>query len=268
MSARGPAASPRLANAGARIDLPGAAPTTLLLHGFTGSTSEVRPIAEALERRGLGVRAPLLRGHGTEPRDLAATRFDDWVAAAAVEVDALEREGAPFVLAGFSLGSLVAICLAARAPRGLVGLVLLGTALELPRAAAAAMWVLDRTGAPDWSPPKLWPPPLRDRSMRGALTSYDRSPLRAALEVYRGGRRAEAALASVRCPTLILHGAHDRVCPARNVTRVQRALPRDVPVRARTFDRSDHLLALDHDRREVADEVVAFVSGLGPASPP
>lgn len=37
----------------------------LLLHGFTATTAEVRPLGEALHAAGHTVSAPLLPGHGT-----------------------------------------------------------------------------------------------------------------------------------------------------------------------------------------------------------
>ena len=39
----------------------------LLLHGFTGSPWEVRPLGESLAARGFHVLAPQLPGHGTTP---------------------------------------------------------------------------------------------------------------------------------------------------------------------------------------------------------
>ena len=39
----------------------------LLVHGFTGSPSSMRPWAEYLNQKGFTVRVPLLPGHGTKP---------------------------------------------------------------------------------------------------------------------------------------------------------------------------------------------------------
>jgi esterase/lipase len=82
--------------------------------------------------------------------------------------------------------------------------------------------------------------------------------LRAALEVYRGGRRVEQKLAAIECPTLVLHGARDRVCPASNAKRVAAALgAKDVTTRI--FPKSGHLVAADLERDDVAAEVVRFI---------
>ena len=49
----------------------------LCLHGITGTPFEVRPLAEALGRRGCTVMAPMLAGHGGTLRDLAGSGWPD-----------------------------------------------------------------------------------------------------------------------------------------------------------------------------------------------
>src|SRR5256885_14246546 len=55
----------------------------LLIHGFTATPDEMRPLGEALAARGFPVRAVRLAGHGTEVADLAGTRWTDWFASVA-----------------------------------------------------------------------------------------------------------------------------------------------------------------------------------------
>jgi esterase/lipase len=75
------------------------------------------------------------------------------------------------------------------------------------------------------------------------------------------GRR----LGEIQCPTLILHGARDRVCPKANVALVAAALgTRDV--RTRIYAKSAHLIAADHDRVDVADSVASFVEAVAGTS--
>ncbi len=42
----------------------------LLIHGYTGSVAETRPMGEYMAGHGMTVRCPLLSGHGTTPQDL------------------------------------------------------------------------------------------------------------------------------------------------------------------------------------------------------
>ena len=97
----------------ARSVLPGAEPYSapggphgaLVVHGFTGNPSSMRPVAEALAAAGFAVELPLLPGHGTSLDDMMATRFPDW--SAAVEAHFLELSGRTdsVVVAGLSMGA-------------------------------------------------------------------------------------------------------------------------------------------------------------------
>lgn len=243
---------------GSAIVREGRSPRFLAFHGFTGTTSEIRPLLDAVAERGFAVRAPLLAGHGSNACDLQEATFEHWATAAAGELD-----DEPFVLCGFSLGSLVAIELASRRPPNLVGLVLLGNALCLTPPVSAALGFVDKRGwqLPDWYLLKLWSSDVRDPEMKKRVVAYDRDPLRAALEVYRGGRRVEAKLGTIVCPTLILHGAKDRVCPATNAKLVASKLGA-VDVTTRIFPKSGHLVAADLEREDVAAEVIRFIERI------
>jgi carboxylesterase len=239
----------------------GKEPCVVAFHGFTGTTSEIRPALDRLAAEGHAVRAPLLPGHGSTAHSLQEATFDTWVDAMSAEVAAASARSGRFVLLGFSLGSLVALEIAARQPEGLVGLVLLGNAIMLTPPIQATLGFVDRRGwqFPDWYLLKLWSADIRDPAQRKAIRSYDRDPLRAALEVYRAGRRVEPRLPLVTCPTLLVHGGKDRVCPPANLQRVAGRLgTKDVTTKL--YPNSAHLIAADVDRADVADEIARFVA--------
>jgi len=237
-------------------------------HGFTGTTSEIRPMLDVLVERGFAVRAPLLTGHGSHPAKLQDVTFDALVAEMQQELDAARAGHEHVVVAGFSLGSLVAMELAARRPAGLLGLVLLGNAVTLATPVRAALGLIDRRGwkLPDWYLLKLWSADVRDPEQAKRIIAYDRDPLRAALEVYRAGVQVRSRLGRIDCPTLILHGAKDRVCPSSNVALVSEALGSG-RARTRIYAKSGHLIAADHDRADVAASVASFVESVARASP-
>ena len=91
----------------------------LCLHGITGTPFEIRPLAEALGRRGCTVLAPMLAGHGGTLGDLAASGWPDWLASAEAALDSLQARvgGGPVAICGFSMGGLLALRLARHVPR-------------------------------------------------------------------------------------------------------------------------------------------------------
>jgi carboxylesterase len=239
----------------------GRAPCVVAFHGFGGTAAELRPILDAIAASGRAVDCALLAGHGTAVTELQDKTFDDWVGSARRRVQAAIDEHGEVALLGFSLGSLVAMQIASERPRGLIGLVVLGNAITLGMASRLpfALWV--RTG---WRMPDLYlikprAGDLVDSLHAGDLVTYDRHPLRAALEVYRAGPRVAAEVARIRCRTLILHGRRDHVCPWQNAPWLADHIgTRDV--RVRLFEESAHVLAWDGERDAVAGEVLRFLA--------
>lgn len=250
-------------DAGAPFLHAGRAPCVVAFHGFTGTTSEIRPVLDRLADRGYAVHAPLLPGHGSHPGKLQDATFDAWVSAMQTEMFAAQRRHGRVVLLGFSLGSLVALSLAQDKPDGLIGLVLLGNAVTLTAPVRGALGFMEKRAwsFPDWYLLKLWSSDVRDPEQKKRIAAYDRDPLRAALEVYRGGRRVEPRLSLVTCPTLIIHGARDRVCPPGNARLVAGAI-QSTDVTTKIYPKSGHLVAADFDREAVAEDVTAFVDRL------
>ena len=73
----------------------------------------MEPPAAALRDAGCSVRLSVLPGHGSTVEAYGAARFRDWTAHAEAEYRALEAEGAPVLVAGFSLGGIMALHLPA-----------------------------------------------------------------------------------------------------------------------------------------------------------
>jgi carboxylesterase len=241
----------------------GRAPCVIALHGFGGTAAELAPLLDRVEKDGYALDAALLPGHGTAVEQLQDVTFDGWVAAVRARAEAAAERLGRVVLLGFSLGSLVAMQIASEKPRWLSGLVALGNALTLKphTSVPLALWRLTGRPMPDVYVVKPRAADLVDQSVQDAILTYDRHPMRAALEVYLAGPRVREVVADIACPTLILHGRRDAVCSWRNATWLaERIGSRDVTVRI--FERSAHVLCCDAERDEVGREVAAFLNRL------
>src|SRR5437868_12714810 len=115
------------------LSLAGGDTGALCLHGITGTPFEIRPVAEALGRAGYAVEGPMLAGHGGSLRDLAATRWPDWLRSAEQAMDSLAQRtgGRPITLVGFSMGGLLALKLARLYPERIGALVVMAAPLRL-----------------------------------------------------------------------------------------------------------------------------------------
>lgn len=196
------------------------AATLVLIHGAGHDHHVWDEVATTLAAAGLGTIAPDLPGHGGSDGpplgDIAA--LADWLLAL---LDGLDRR--TFCLAGHSMGSLIALAAAARAPDRCSRLVLIGSVVPMPVApvlldAARS----DRANAHAMINKWSFGPAEALGGERLALLAarnlqrLEREPADAlavdlaACNAWQGGLDAAAA---VRCPTLLICGERDRMTP-------------------------------------------------------
>jgi carboxylesterase len=230
----------------------------LLLHGFTGTPSEMRPLGEYLAERGYTVRAPLLPGHGTRVEALVTSTWNDWYAEAVASWDELGAKASMRVVAGLSMGALLALHLAHERHDEVCAVAALAPALHLAsqRSAEIALWVR-------WLPPlprRLAIVPKRGSKLAGSgriTPAYDEIPLRALASMIALQRRVRSELPEITSPTLIVEGGRDDTVSSSSARAVETALGSTVKSRIR-FEASGHILTEDVDARAVLDAVGRF----------
>lgn len=229
------------------VRIPGKSPAVVALHGYAGTAFEVRLVVEAAKDAGLAAYAPNLPGHGTNARELAKTRFDDWLRGGEEALDSVLPSCGKAIVVGLSMGSLVAAQLASKRSRDVCGLGMLANATRLTSPFPSVLLkVWDRLHLPDFSMPKAGSD-IGDPEARATHVTYGLQPVRAAIEVLRGGERTEAILGSVRVPALIAHGKLDLVCPFANAERVMRLLGSTDKTLV-VLPRSHHIVTRDYDK--------------------
>jgi carboxylesterase len=252
-----------VAEAGDGFVLPGSRSLgCLLVHGFTATPDEMRPLAEALAAAGFPVRAVRLAGHGTDVADLARATWRDWFASVEAGLAALARDVPRVAAAGMSLGALLVLHLAATRPDALAALILAGTPIRLPDLRIRLLPLLARI---PWTarrlaviPKRGGGPDVADPVARAASTSYRAMPLPAILELLRCQATVRGELGRVRQPALLLHGRGDHSVPPATLVLLRRSL-RAAHVETAILERSWHVVTVDHDRDEVGRLAVDFL---------
>ncbi|WP_404427183.1 carboxylesterase [Ureibacillus chungkukjangi] len=94
----------------------------LLLHGFTGSSSDVRMLGRFLEKQGYTSHAPHYKGHGVPPEQLIETSPDEWWEDVVKGYNTLKEAGYDEIaVVGLSLGGVFSLKLSLMEPvKGIV----------------------------------------------------------------------------------------------------------------------------------------------------
>jgi carboxylesterase len=228
----------------------------LLLHGFTGTPQNVRPLADYLARRGLAVSAPRMPGHGTTVADLDDTGPDEWLGAAERALAELRERCSTVFVAGISMGGTLTLELARRHP-DLPGVVVMAAPV-LPLEALEPV-------VRDPARPAVIPAPW---STVGVLTedvgvggiAYLEMPLGALERGMQLMTQVREGLGEVSVPSLLIYGDADQIVDKANGPFVLENLGSS-DKRLLPLADSSHEVTLDVDRERVMVEVYDFIRG-------
>jgi carboxylesterase len=95
------------------VYLKGGKTAVLLIHGYLGSPRDIIYLAERLNSEGYTISVPRLPGHGTNRKDFLNSEKNDWIREIRDNYIKLNRICKDVYIAGFSMGGLLAIIIAA-----------------------------------------------------------------------------------------------------------------------------------------------------------
>ncbi len=229
----------------------GSAHGVLVLHGFTGNPTSMRPLAEAAAAAGYSVELPRLPGHGTAVEDMVATRFEDWLGEADAAYGRLAARGGRVAVVGLSMGGTLAVRLAET--RAVAGAALINPLVKtspetlegIAQLLEAGLVSVEAIGS--------------DIKREGTRElSYDATPLASAQSLFGALADVEADLARVTCPVLLLSSREDHVVPPENGDLLAARVTG--PLERVWLENSFHVATLDNDRDLVEAAVTAFLA--------
>ena len=241
------------------FDYPGNSVGVLLIHGFTGSAAEMRPMGQYLAAQGYTVVGPLLPGHGTTWQDMARRKWTEWADAVEQTYQALKRRCQKVFVSGGSMGGLLALYLAER-HREIAGIIPMAPALFVTDWRVGLAWLVKyfvpfKPYDPTREGDDLTDPEARSRY----LWSYMGTPVAAAEQLVVLQRVVRRDLAKVAMPTLIFQGTRDRsVKPESAVHALSHITSPDKELV--WWSRSGHCLWVDSEREQVWQKTHQFIA--------
>ena len=266
------------------FQLAGGRSGVLLIHGLTGTPTEMRFVGNGLNKAGFTVLGMQLAGHCGDASDLLATGWKDWYASVVAAADRLREQVDHLFVAGLSMGAVLAPKLAIDRPRHVDGLGLYGTtffhdgwatppigrlAFLLPLATRLG---IGRTRTSAENPPYG----IKDERIRnrvvGAMLSGDSQaaglagfPWPSLAEFQRLSMHVRNRIGRVRAPCVAVHSSDDDVASLRNVRIVERGV--SAPVETVLLDDSYHMVTVDQERAKLIERSAVFFRRLAQSRP-
>lgn len=248
----------------APFELGGGDDACLLIHGFTGSPWDMRPLGEGLAARGFHVRGLRLPGHASTPDALSQVTHRDWEEAVESALLSLKNFRHVFV-AGLSMGALLSIVLAARHQDRVHGLALMAPALHFHHPYLRSLKRLQRLPLLQILRPRLakQTTDLEDPAERAEAPLLPYVPSVRLRDLWWVQDAARAALPLVRTPVLVATATHDHVVHSEKVARELADKLAGAPlVRFLQIDRGFHIMPRDLGRQRLIAEVGGFFEHL------
>jgi carboxylesterase len=232
----------------------GATAAFLLIHGFCAAPDEVRTLGEYLAERNIASFAVQVAGHNTNPEDLKATTWHDWLQSVQ---DGLQhvRSWAPerLLICGLSAGGALAVMLASR-NEDLDGLVLIAPALHLfgflPKLVPILKHVMSYRSVDVEKAQEVYDI---------KRTKYAREPVSAYHELMKLQKHARDALQSIAVPTLIIQGEEDKTIRPVNGQIAFNGLASKTK-RLEMIKGAEHVIPCHYTRHEAYDIIGQFLS--------
>ncbi len=227
----------------------------LLIHGLTGTPSEVQPLGDYLSEKGISTLGPWLKGHDTNPKDLAKTTWRDWAQSAREAYDHLKQNCSKVFVGGLSMGADQALLLAATVP--VAGVISMAAPVRINdfRFNGIAFfrflqwWTTSLTGGilDPAAPPHVTYPYVMTRSL------YE---LKKMMDVVR------PELPRITAPALVVQGRKDSMVPPPNGDLVYQSLGSKAK-HLLYLERSDHVVTMDFDRQILFKKAFKFIQSDG-----
>ncbi|MFL6660689.1 MAG: alpha/beta hydrolase [Rhizobacter sp.] len=256
----------------------------LLIHGLTGTPTEMRFVARGLHEAGFTVHAVQLAGHCGDEADLLATGWKDWYASVRAAALRLRGELDHLFVAGLSMGALLALELAIEEPQLVDGIGLYGTTFRYdgwaipPRARFS--FLLPLACALGWGRKRVFmethPYGIKNERIRqwivarmqggdSGLAGLAGNPLPSLAELVRLSRHVRRRLGRVRAPCLVVHSTDDDIAGLSNVETLEKRIA--APIEKVLLDDSYHIVSVDQQRDVLIEQSARFFKQIAASGP-
>ena len=222
----------------------------LLIHGYTGTPSEMLPLGEYLNKLGYTVLCRRLPGHGTSVGDLERTTADDWYAAAKDACEGLLGRYEDVYVAGLSMGGLLAIKLAALLPVKKAALISTPIYVQDRRAPLLPLLRFFIRSLPKFK--------KNYHELDKYCISYDRMPTKPLTSLFALLKECKTKLlGKITIPCLVLQSEIEHTVKPKSARYIYENL-RAAGKKLVWFKHSGHILTLDVEHEQVFCEIASF----------
>ncbi|HWL11528.1 MAG TPA: carboxylesterase [Ureibacillus sp.] len=226
----------------------------LLLHGFTGSSSDVRMLGRYLEKQGYTSLAPHYKGHGVPPEELIETSPADWWQDVEKGYTTLKEAGYDEIaVVGLSLGGVFSLKLSLTQP--VKGIVTMCSPMTMRTTDIMFQGVLKY--AKDYRRFEGKQAPEIEQEVE-AIKAKGMPSLPELQELVEGVR---GELDMIYAPILVIQSKNDEIIDPNSAHTIYEEVE-SLDKHIKWFEHSGHVITLDKEKQVLHETVYEFLQSL------
>ena len=228
----------------------------LFIHGWTTTPYELRRLGKYLNENGYTISAPMLRGHGTVPKDLEDVKWKDWITDLKKDYEKLKNNHDKVYIAGTSMGANLAIMLAEKHPE-ISGLVLMAMPYRI-KAEKISLFLAKILRKFGKYHRKFYPPTFGVSTTLTRIISYQTYPVDSALETFDLIKKSRKIISAINQPCFLLKSSSDHVVDKKSMENIYNLIGSKIKNK-KYINQAYHTFISDIKNEHVFEEILNFL---------
>lgn len=226
----------------------------LMLHGFTGSSADVRMMGRFLQKKGYTCHAPQYKGHAVPPEELVHTGPDDWWEDVIGGYNHLKEKGYDEIaVVGLSLGGVFSLKLATEQPVKAV----------VPM--CAPMYIKSEEvmykGVCEYAEEYKKREQKSPEQIEQEMEEFKKTPMNTLKALQDLLKSVRNSVDLVYAPTFVVQARHDEMINTDSANIIYNEVESEKKD-LKWYENSTHVITLDKEKEQLHEDVYAFLEDL------
>lgn len=226
----------------------------LLLHGFTGSSADVRMLGRFLEKKGYTTHAPIYKGHGVPPEELVHTGPEEWWKDVMEGYELLKEKGyEEIAVAGLSLGGVFSLKLGYTVPiKGIIPM-------------CAPMYIKSEetmyNGVVNYARQYKQFEGKSEDVIEEEIEEFKKTPMGTLKSLQELISDVRQNVDMIYAPTFVVQARHDEMINTDSANIIYDNIESDLK-KIKWYEESTHVITLDKEKEQLHEDIYEFLETL------
>ena len=226
----------------------------LLLHGFTGTTADVRMLGRFLEKKGYTCYAPLYKGHGVPPEELLLARPEEWWQDVLDGYQLLKSKGYDEIaVAGLSLGGVFSLKLGYTVP--IKGIVPMCAPLYIKSEEIMFRGIVEYAREYKQREGKTF------QGIEQEIEPFRKISMETVTALQNLITEVRENVDMIYAPTFVVQARHDKMVNTNSATIIFNEVESHLK-ELKWYEQSGHVITLDKERDQLHEDIFRFLERL------